>query len=227
MDRFIHPRVESEIAFLLARDIEPPATVISVLAATDVIFGAVDVLDSRYEGFKFTLTDVVADNASAGGFYLGPVTRKPAEVADLRLIGCVVRVDGEVIMTAASAAVMGHPAASVAWLANQLAAQGEGLKAGQIIFSGGVTAPVPVVAGGSVTFEFAGWVLSRCPVRDGPEGTVVLRSTAVVPTEAPERYAKQLLSHLGRKAAVETIDGRGSGWTAGVRLRHRDRPTRE
>jgi 2-oxo-3-hexenedioate decarboxylase len=156
MDRFIHPRVESEIAFLLARDVEPPATVISVLAATDVIFGAVDVLDSRYEGFKFTLTDVVADNASAGGFYLGPVTRKSGEIEDLRLIGCVVRVGGEVIMTAASAAVMGHPAASVAWLANQLAAQGEGLKAGQVIFSGGVTAPVPVVAGGSVTFEFAG-----------------------------------------------------------------------
>ena len=57
-------------------------------------------------------------------------------------------------MTAAGAAVMGHPAASVAWLANQLAEQGEGLRAGQIVFSGGVTAPVPVVPGGSVTFEF-------------------------------------------------------------------------
>ena len=135
--------MESEIAFLLARDIEPPATVVSVLAATDVVFGAVDVLDSRYEGFKFTLTDVVADNASAGGFYLGPVTRKPGEVEDLRLIGCVVRVGGEVIMTAASAAVMGHPAASVAWLANQLAAQGEGLKAGQLVFSGGRDRPGP------------------------------------------------------------------------------------
>ena len=59
-------------------------------------------------------------------------------------------------MTAAGAAVMGHPAASVAWLANQLAGQGESLKAGQLIFSGGVTAPVPVVAGGSVMFEFDG-----------------------------------------------------------------------
>jgi 2-oxo-3-hexenedioate decarboxylase len=156
LDRFIHPRVESEIAFLLARDIEPPANITSVLAATDVVFGAVDILDSRYEGFKFSLTDVVADNASAGGFYLGPITRKPDEVDDLRLIGCVVRVDGEVVMTAASAAVMGHPAASVAWLANQLAEQGETLKAGQLVFSGGVTAPVPVVAGGSVTFDFAG-----------------------------------------------------------------------
>jgi 2-oxo-3-hexenedioate decarboxylase len=155
-DRFIHPRVESEIAFLLARDIEAPATVTSVLAATDVVFGAVDVLDSRYESFQFTLTDVVADNASAGAFYLGPVARQPGQLEDLRLLGCVVRVDGEVVMTAAGAAVMGHPAASVAWLANQLASEGEGLRAGQLIFSGGVTAPVPVVPGGSVTFEFDG-----------------------------------------------------------------------
>ncbi len=156
LDRFIHPRVESEIAFLLARDVEAPATVTSVLAATDVVFGAVDVLDSRYEGFRFTLEDVVADNASAGAFYLGPVARRPEALVDLRLLGCVVRVDGEVAMTAAGAAVMGHPAASVAWLANQLAAEGERLQAGQLVFSGGVTAPVPVAAGGSVTFEFDG-----------------------------------------------------------------------
>jgi 2-oxo-3-hexenedioate decarboxylase len=154
LDRFIHPRVESEIAFLLARDVEGPATITSVLAATEVVFGAVDVLDSRYESFKFTLADVVADNASAGGFYLGPIARRPDDLGDLRLLGAVVRVDGEVAMTATGAAVMGHPAASVAWLANQLAAEGEKLRAGQIIFSGGVTAPVPVQAGRSVTFEF-------------------------------------------------------------------------
>jgi 2-oxo-3-hexenedioate decarboxylase len=155
LDRFIHPRVECEIAFLLARDIEAPASITSVLAATEVVFGAVDVLDSRYESFQFTLADVVADNASAGAFYLGPIARRPDELEDLRLIGAVVRVDGEVAMTAAGAAVMGHPAASVAYLANELAARGEdGLKAGQLVFSGGVTAPVPVVAGGSVTFEF-------------------------------------------------------------------------
>ncbi len=154
LDRFIHPRVESEIAFLLARDVAGPATITSVLAATEVVFGAVDVLDSRYESFQFTLSDVVADNASAGGFYLGPIARRPDDLGDLRLLGAVVRVDGEVAMTATGAAVMGHPAASVAWLANQLAAEGEKLRAGQIIFSGGVTAPVPVQAGRSVTFEF-------------------------------------------------------------------------
>lgn len=154
-ERFIHPRVESEIAFLLKDDVTAPATVTSVLAATDLIYGAVDVLDSRYQGFKFTLSDVVADNASAGAFYLGPIARRPEDL-ELHLIGCVVRVDGEVAMTAAGAAVMGHPAASVAWLANQLAQEGETLKAGQLVFSGGVTAPVPVVPGGSVTFEFDG-----------------------------------------------------------------------
>lgn len=156
LDRFIHPRVECEIAFLLAHDVEGPATITSVLAATEVVFGAVDVLDSRYESFQFTLSDVVADNASAGAFYLGPIARRPDELEDLRLLGAVVRVDGDVAMTAAGAAVMGHPAASVAWLANQLAAEGEGLRAGQIVFSGGVTAPVPVVGGRSVTFEFDG-----------------------------------------------------------------------
>jgi 2-oxo-3-hexenedioate decarboxylase len=155
LDRFIHPRVESEIAFLLARDVEAPATITSVLAATEVVFGAVDVLDSRYEGFRFTLEDVVADNASAGAFYLGPIARRPDDLVDLRLIGCVVRVDGDVAMTAAGAAVMGHPAASVAWQVNQLP-DGEKLRAGQFVFSGGVTAPVPVVSGGSVTFEFDG-----------------------------------------------------------------------
>ena len=156
MDRFIHPRVESEIAFLLARDVPAPATVISVLAATELIFGAVDVLDSRYASFQFTLADVVADNASAGAFYLGPVGRRPDEIGDLRLLGANVVVGGEVAMTATGAAVMGHPAASVAWLANQLAAEGESLRAGQLVFSGGLTAPVPVVAGERVTFEFAG-----------------------------------------------------------------------
>lgn len=152
-DRFIHPRVESEIAFLLKDDIIGPATITSVLAATDLVFGAVDVLDSRYESFRFTLSDVVADNASAGAFYLGPIALKPDLLA-LHLLGCVVRVGGEVTMTAAGAAVMGHPAAAVAWLADQLAAEGEHLRAGQLIFSGGVTAPVPVERGRTVGFEF-------------------------------------------------------------------------
>ena len=167
-DRFIHPRVESEIAFLLARDIEAPATVTSVLAATEVVFGAVDVLDSRYESFQFTLTDVVADNASAGAFYLGPVARRPDDLVDLRLLGCVVRVDGDVVMTAAGAAVMGHPAASVAWLANKLGSLGEGLRAGDIVLPGAVHKMVPVQPGDVFRAEYAH--LGAVTVRFSKEG---------------------------------------------------------
>jgi 2-oxo-3-hexenedioate decarboxylase len=153
LSRFIHPRVEPEIAFLLARPVAAPATVTSVLAATEAVFAAVDVLDSRYENFRFKLPDVVADNASAAGFLLGPRAVPPAQLEDLRLLGCVLRVDGDVVATAAGAAVMGHPAASVAWLLNRLAERGQTLDAGMLVFSGGLTEPVPLGPGTSVTAE--------------------------------------------------------------------------
>jgi 2-oxo-3-hexenedioate decarboxylase len=153
LGRFIHPRVEPEIAFRLGRDVETPATVTSVLAATESVFAAVDVLDSRYEDFRFTLPDVVADNASAGAFLLGPRAVPPADLADLRLLGCVLRVNGDVVATAAGAATMGHPAAAVAWLANRLATRGQQLTAGMLVFSGGLTEPVPLTPGTSVTAE--------------------------------------------------------------------------
>jgi 2-oxo-3-hexenedioate decarboxylase len=152
----IHPRVEPEIAFLLARDVEAPATVTSILAATEAVFGAIDVLDSRYDNFRFRLPDVVADNASAGLFLLGPRALSPRDAGDLGLLGCVLRVDGEVEAAATGAAVMGHPAASVAWLANQLAGRGQHLQAGWLIFSGGLTEPIPLTPGLAVTAEFHG-----------------------------------------------------------------------
>jgi 2-oxo-3-hexenedioate decarboxylase len=154
LERFIHPRVEPEISFLLARDIPAPATVTSVLAATEAVFAAIDVIDSRYADYRFALPDVVADNASSGLFLLGPQARRPDEVGDLRLLGCVLRADGVVAQTAAGAAVLGHPAASVAWLANQLAARQRVLPAGSLVFSGGLTDSLQLRAGHSVTAEF-------------------------------------------------------------------------
>jgi 2-oxo-3-hexenedioate decarboxylase len=154
--KLIHPRVEPEIAFLLARDVSTPATVTSVLAATEAVFAAIDVLDSRYENFRFKLPDVVADNASAGLFLMGPTAVRPADLSDLRLTGCVLRVNGDVVATAAGAATMGHPAAAVAWLANRLAARDQKLEAGMLIFSGGLTEPVPLQLGVSVTAELDG-----------------------------------------------------------------------
>jgi 2-oxo-3-hexenedioate decarboxylase len=156
LSRFIHPRVEPEIAFLLGRDVATPATVTSVLRATEAVFAAIDVLDSRYENFRFTLPDVVADNASAGLFLIGPTAVPPDRAGDLRLTGCVLRTNGQVVATAAGAATMGHPAAAVAWLANRLVAQKQTLRAGQLIFSGGLTEPVPLRAGVSVSAEFDG-----------------------------------------------------------------------
>ncbi|MFV0457916.1 MAG: 2-keto-4-pentenoate hydratase [Actinomycetales bacterium] len=155
LSRFIHPRVEPEIGFLLGKDITTPANVASVLASTEAVFAAIDVLDSRYADFRFTLPDVAADNASAAGFYIGPKMVSPKNV-DLGLVGAVFRVDGEVAATAAGAATMGHPAAAVAWLANRLVQRGRKLEAGMIVFSGGLTAPFPVTPGGSYSAELDG-----------------------------------------------------------------------
>jgi 2-oxo-3-hexenedioate decarboxylase len=156
MDQLIQPRVEPEIAFLLARDLEGPASIGAVLAATDVVLGAMDILDSRYEGYRFRLPDVIADNCSSGRVVLGPQARRPAELDDLRLVGCVLRDRSGICATAAGAASMGHPAASVAWLVNRLAARGEGLPAGSLVLSGGLTAPRPVAKDRFVTAEFDG-----------------------------------------------------------------------
>ena len=79
----IHPRAEPEIAFLLGRDVTAPATVTSVLAATEAVFAAVDILDSRYHDFRFTLPDVIADNASGSRIVLGPQARRLDELVDL------------------------------------------------------------------------------------------------------------------------------------------------
>jgi 2-oxo-3-hexenedioate decarboxylase len=133
-----------------------------VLAATEAVFAAFDILDSRYDDFRFTLPDVIADNASGGRVVLGPQARRPDELVDLRLLGCVLRAGGQVVATAAGAAVSGHPAAAVAWLANRLGAQGsegshgKSLRAGMLVLSGGLTAPVPLEPGTAVTAEFDG-----------------------------------------------------------------------
>ena len=153
-ERYIQPRVEPEIAFLLGRDLEgPQVTAAHVLAATEVVFGAVDILDSRYAGYAFTFNDVVADNASSAGFVLGGTPMDPYGV-DLRLTGCVLEKNGELVSTAAGAAVMGHPAAAVAWLVRALAARGKGLAAGHVVMAGGMTEAVAVAPGDTVVATF-------------------------------------------------------------------------
>ena len=151
---YIQPRVEPEIAFLLGRDLEgPEVTAQQVLAATEACFGAIDVLDSRYSGYKFTFNDVTADNASSAGFVLGGTPIDPYGI-DLRLVGCLLEKNGELISTAAGASVMGHPAAAVAWLVRKLAERGKGLQAGHVVMAGGMTEAVAVAPGDTVVARF-------------------------------------------------------------------------
>ena len=151
---FIQPRVEPEIAFLLGRDLEGShVTATHVLSATEAVFGAIDILDSRYAGYAFTFNDVVADNASSAGFVLGGTPMDPFGV-DLRLTGCVLEKNGELVSTAAGASVMGHPAAAVAWLVRALAKRDLGLEAGHVVMAGGMTEAVSVAPGDVVVATF-------------------------------------------------------------------------
>jgi 2-oxo-3-hexenedioate decarboxylase len=139
MSELIHPKVEAEIAFVLGKDIEGPGvTGAQVLAATEYVVPALEIIDSRYENFQFTLPDVVADNASSSRVVLGSTIRRPNEL-ELDLVGVTLWINGELKDLGAGAAVLGHPANSVAMLANMLSRRGLKLKAGEVILTGGVT----------------------------------------------------------------------------------------
>ena len=124
-----------------------------VLPALEFVVPAVEIIDSRYENFRFDLKSVIADNTSAAGFVIGSVMGDPAEL-DLPSLGVVLEKNGAVAETGAGAAVLGHPAASVAVLANMLAARGKTIPAGAFIMTGGVTAAVAVAAGDVVNARF-------------------------------------------------------------------------
>src|SRR6266849_4207109 len=150
----IHPKVEAEICIVTKSDLEGPGcTVAAVVAATDFVLPAVEVIDSRYRDFKFDLKSVIADNTSASRFVIGGRMRDAAEL-DLRTIGVVLEKNGEIVAMAAGAAVLGHPAAAIAMLANKLAERNEDIPAGTFIMTGGVTEAIPVVAGDAINVRF-------------------------------------------------------------------------
>ncbi|MBI1351496.1 MAG: 4-oxalocrotonate decarboxylase [Actinomycetales bacterium] len=151
---YIQPRCEPEIAFLLGEDLAGPQVLAAhVLAATELVFPAIDVLDSRFAGYKFTGSDVIADNSSCAGFVFGGQGTDPRGI-DLRLVGCAFEKNGELVATAAGAAVLGHPAASVAWMIRRMAERGQGMKAGQIVMAGALTEAVAVAPGDTVVARF-------------------------------------------------------------------------
>ena len=165
MSGLIHPRAEPEICFVLRSTLAGPGCHIgAVLAATDFVLPGIEVIDSRYRGFDFDARSLVADNTSAARFTVGGQGRRPDQV-DLRTVGIVLEKNGEPAGLGAGAAVLGHPAAAVAMLANHLGRRGQVIPAGTMIMSGAITEAIPVRAGdhvrlrvqamGSVSLRFA------------------------------------------------------------------------
>lgn len=168
--RFIVPRVEVELAFLLDKDVQGPnCTVFDVLNATAYVFPAIEIIDARIQQLdpetKATrkVFDTISDNAANAGIITGGRTIRPFDM-DLRWLGALLYRNGVIEETGVAAGVLNHPANGVAWLANKYAPHGRKLQAGQVILAGSFTRPVEVEAGdvfhadfgplGGVAFRF-------------------------------------------------------------------------
>ena len=152
----IHPKVEAEIAFLIGEDIEGPGiTGAQVLAKTEYVLPALEIIDSRYENFNFTLTDVIADNASTSRVVFGNTLKKPSEF-ELELVGATLSINGQIKELGAGAAVLGHPANAIAVLANMLARKGQKIKKGDLILSGALTSAILLKVGDFVSGKLDG-----------------------------------------------------------------------
>ena len=153
-EELIHPKIEAELAFVTKEPLKGPGVHIGdVLRATDFVMPAVEVIDSRYKDFKFDLKSVIADNSSSTRFIAGGRMKPPSEL-DLKNLGVVMEINGDVVELGAGAAVLGHPAASVAMLANMLGERGEELPAGSFVMIGAITAAVQVNKGDSFSVRY-------------------------------------------------------------------------
>ncbi len=150
----IQPRIEGEIAFILKEDLQGPGvTLADVIRCSQGVIPALEVIDSRIMDWKIKLPDTVADNASSARIVLGGKIT-PVLGLDLRTVGMVLEKNGEIAATAAGAAVLGHPAQAVAWLANKLSTYKISLTKGEVILSGSLTAAIPVIAGDFIRADF-------------------------------------------------------------------------
>jgi 2-keto-4-pentenoate hydratase len=148
------PRVEVEIAFVLAEALPAPGcTVADVLRCTAFVCPALEVIDSRILNWDIRLPDTIADNASSGRVVLGG-RRTSLDGLDLRTIGASLRQNGHVVATGASGAVLGNPATAVSWLANTVHPFGVTLEAGHVILPGSCTRACDVAAQQTVRADF-------------------------------------------------------------------------
>ena len=134
--RYVHPRIEPEIAFLLKRDLVGTVTPLQALSAVEAIAPAIEIIDSRYKAFKFSLTDVVADNSSSSGFVVGPWHEPDVDFSNL---GIVVSFNGTPVLVGSTAAILGHPLRSLVAAARFAAEAAEPLRQGWIVMAGGAS----------------------------------------------------------------------------------------
>lgn len=150
MSRFVHPRVEPEIAFLLKAPLGRIVSAPEAMAAVASVAPAMEIIDSRYENFRFSLTDVVADNSSSSALVIGPAGDPATDLANL---GFVMSIDGAARQIGSSAAILGNPVRSLVAAARLAAEAGEPLQAGDIVMAGGATAAEALAAGQHVRLE--------------------------------------------------------------------------
>jgi 2-keto-4-pentenoate hydratase len=154
--RGLQPRVEPEIGLILARELRGPCSVEEALAACSAAVACLEIVDSVWTGYRFTLEDNTADGSSAAFVVVGG--QLPMD--DLAGVGVQVYVGGDAVAVSTGAAAAGHPAWGLAWLAGRLAERGAGLRPGDLVITGGLTAAYPLESGVAVSAVFGGrvWV---------------------------------------------------------------------
>ncbi|MEU1993256.1 2-keto-4-pentenoate hydratase [Nocardia gamkensis] len=154
--RYLFPRVEVEVGFVLGADLPgAECTEADVLAATVAFAPAIELIDSRIKDWNIGLADTISDNASSAGFVLGAARVAPADI-DIKAIDAVLTRNGEVVAEGRSDAVLGDPVIAVAWLARKVASFGVRLKAGDIVLPGSCTRAIDARPGEEFHAEFAG-----------------------------------------------------------------------
>jgi 2-oxo-hept-3-ene-1,7-dioate hydratase len=150
---FIKPRLEVELAFIMGEELAGPGVrIYDVMRASEFIVPALEIIDYR-TAVPRAITDTIADNAAFGAIVVGGRVIRPMDV-DIRWIGATLSKNGIIEESGVSAAVMGHPAAGVAWLVNKLHAVGGKLSKGQIVLAGSFTRPVDIAAGDVIQVDY-------------------------------------------------------------------------
>ena len=154
--RYLYPRVEVEVGFILADDLPGAGcTEDDVLAATAAFAPAIELIDTRIKNWQIKLCDTIADNASSAGWVLGQGRVSPKDV-DIKAIDAVLKNNGEVVAEGRSDAVLGNPVTAVAWLARKVEAFGVRLKAGDIVLPGSCTRAIDAPPGSRFVADFSG-----------------------------------------------------------------------